>query len=190
MRPNSIGPDTLEGEKSRHDQYHTLCMPVMCLYLSHLTCPFSSLEIQQTMHKKVGTLRLDTAFKTIGIISDMKVSTSGAMFHSVLGSTKPRNSVLGFDANNHKTDEPLTATQLLSPMMVYKLGKAGIENMTRELQECLKCEGTDACLGLNNDFILNIIGRGSCISNYTCANLEGEIFFFHLGFICTPKLNY
>lgn len=105
------------------------------------------------------------------------------MFHSVLGSTLTISYVLGFDANNHIADKSLSATQSLSPPLVYKLGKASITNTTKELQECMKCEGIDACLGLSDGFILNNIGCGSCIGNFACANLEGEMFFSHLGFI-------
>ena len=44
----------------------------------------------------------------------------------------------------------------------------------RELQTCIKCEGTKACEGLDAGFIDANIGCGSCNGESACEGLSGE----------------
>ncbi|KAL7517481.1 hypothetical protein ACHAWX_002400 [Stephanocyclus meneghinianus] len=46
---------------------------------------------------------------------------------------------------------------------------SALDSEERQMQSCVKCTGTKACLGLTTAFKNSFIGCGSCIGDYACA---------------------
>lgn len=46
---------------------------------------------------------------------------------------------------------------------------SALDSEERQMQSCVKCTGTKACLGLTTEFKNSFVGCGSCIGDYACA---------------------
>ena len=54
-------------------------------------------------------------------------------------------------------------------------GRCVASSTSRSLQGCVKCNGLNACQGLDPTFINNYIGCGSCNGENACLDLDREL---------------